>query len=115
MNISITPKRPHLSFARSQGPIDLINATPTPDNMTKGKADRKLALIAMSFVLVAAVGTIALIIGSGTAQAANLPVFTAANALSAKQDAGVGGIAIASLAIAAFGALALFSGKKHGN
>lgn len=94
-----------------------LNPTPDPahlkkGHLKKGKEDRKRALIVLSCALTIAVGAIALVIGTSASEAANLPIFTAANALSAKQDAGVAGIATASLAIIAFGALALFSSKK---
>ena len=83
-----------------------------PEKMNKRKSHRKFALATVSFALIAAVGCIALVIGSNTVEAANLPVFTAANALSAKQDAGVAGIATASVVFAAVAALAVFSAKK---
>ena len=77
----------------TSGHVDLVNTTPNPEKMNKRKSHRKFALATVSFALIAAVGCIALVIGSNTVEAANLPVFTAANALSAKQDAGVAGIA----------------------
>lgn len=89
-----------------------VRVTPLPSEPLKGKADRKLALLAISGLLIVAVSCIALIIGTGPAEAANIQVFTAANALSAKQDASIGGIATASIAFVAFGALVLFSAKK---
>lgn len=96
----------------TSGHVDLVNTTPNPEKMSQRKSHRKFALATVSFALIAAVGCIALVIGSSTAEAAHLPVFTAANALSAKQDAGVAGIATASVVFAAVAALAVFSAKK---
>jgi len=97
----------------TSGHVDLVNTTPNPEKMNKRKSHRKFALATVSFALIAAVGCIALVIDSSTAEAAaSLPVFTAANALSAKQDAGVAGIATASVVFAAVAALAVFSAKK---
>ncbi len=80
--------------------------------MIQGKTIRKRALIALSFALTFALGCIVLVIGSGATEAAGLPTFTVANALTAKQDASIAGIATASLAFIAIGALAVFSGKR---
>lgn len=103
---------PFTNSAGSTGQIDLVSNTPDRAKFKQGKADRKFALVFLSCALIIAVGCIALVIGTSAAEAASLPVFTTAHALSAKQDASVAGIATASLAFIAFGALALFSSKK---
>ncbi len=112
MNITLTHARLAPAFSKTRGEIDLIKTTP-PD-MAKSKTVRKRALMAMSFVLVVGVVCVALIIGTGTstAQAGSLPAFSAASALAAKQNAGVGGIAVASIALVAIGMLALFYRKN---
>lgn len=112
MNHAPTSVSLNVTFANSTDQIELVNNTPDPANLQKGKADRKRALVVLSCALTIAVGCIALVIGTSAAEATNLPVFSAANALTAKQDANVAGIATASLTIIAFGALALFSSKK---
>jgi len=89
-----------------------LPATPTCAELKMGKASRKRTLAALSLALLLALGFIALIIGSSTSQAAAIPAFTPAHALAAKQDAGVAGMATISLAIIAFGALAVFSTRK---
>ena len=89
-----------------------VRVSPLPSKSNNGKADRKLALLTISGLLIVALSSVALVIGTGSAEAANIQVFTAANALTAKQDASIGGIAAASIAFVAFGALVLFSAKK---
>ena len=93
-------------------PIHLVNTTPDPAQLQHSKANRKKALVAVSLVLTLAVGCIALIIGSSAAEAANMPTFTVANALSAKQDSSIAGVATVSIAVIAIGAVAIFSRKK---
>jgi len=92
--------------------IDLVSASPSHSMMMKDKASRKLAMVALSCALTIAVGCIAVVIGTSAVEAGSLPTFTVANALSAKQDTGIAGIATASVALMAFAALALVSGKR---
>jgi len=112
MTNTILPTNLHAQFFSASQEIDLISNAPDPAHLEKGKSDRKLALLAVSLILIIAVGFIALVIGSSAAEAANVPAFTAAKALAAKQDAGIAGVATASIAFIAFGAIALFSTKR---
>ena len=96
----------------STGIPTALPATPSCAELQVGKAYRKRTLAALSLALLLALCCIALIIGSSTSQAAVMPAFTPANALAAKQSAGVASMATASLAIIAFGALAVFSTRK---
>ncbi len=112
MNTTITPTRLVTQTFANNRQLNIVSATPNFRKLNKRKSDRKLTLITLSFALIAALGCIALVIGSSSAEAANLPIFTAAKALSAKQDASVGGMATLSLVSIAVGALAFFSAKK---
>ena len=99
-------------FYQNDCPVDIIKATPSHAQLKAGKNRRKQTLAIISFALIVALVCIALVIGTSASQAAGLPVFTAANALAAKQDAGIAGMATASLTIIAFAALAIFSTKR---
>ncbi len=112
MTNTILPANLPAQHFSTDGQIDLINDSPNPVRMEKGKSDRKRALLAVSLFLTVAVGFIALIIGTSAAEAANVPAFSAAKALAAKQDASIAGVATASIAFIAFGAIALFSTKR---
>ena len=103
----------HAQISTSDQHIDLMSSSPGTGPFRKSKADRKRTLVAISCGLAVALGAIVIVIGSSSAEAAtNLPTFTVANALAAKQDAGVAGVATASLAFIAVGALAFFSRKR---
>ena len=78
-----------------------------------GPASNKRTMLTLSFALTVALGMVVMIIGTSSAEASSLPTFTVANALSAKQDVGIAGVATASVALIAFAALALVSKKPR--
>lgn len=84
-------------------------------DIANGIAVRKTALLAVTLTLTLAVGCVLIVIASSTANATNLPVFTAANALAAKQSSGIGAMATAAIAICSFGAMFFFSGNRKNN
>jgi len=96
----------------NQQQIDPLNVTPSYSKLQDSKASRRRALIALSLFLTVAVGCVGLIIGSSGVEAASLPAFTVSNALAAKQDAGVAGIATISVALIFCAALAIVSKKS---
>jgi len=91
--------------------VDLLSVTPNCSRLEDSSTSRKRAMIALSLVLTAAVGCVGLVIGSGAVEASSLPAFTVSNALAAKQDAGVAGIATISVALIFCAALAIVSKK----
>ena len=110
MNNNYTAK--NIRSLDNQQQVDLLSATPSQSKLQDSKASRKRALIALSLVLTAAVGCVGLVIGSGAVEAASLPAFTVSNALAAKQDAGVAGIATISVALIFCAAVAIMSKKS---
>jgi len=103
-----TPK----ALFKSIRQVKLVSATPNRSTLTQDKISRKRAMAALSFALMAAVGCIALVIGSSVVEASSLPAFTVSSALAAKQDAGIAGVATISLTLIAFAALALVFKKQ---
>lgn len=85
--------------------IEVKSATPNTNQLRKDKSERRYALIALSICLTVALGCIALIIGAAEANAASMPTFTVANALTAKQDPQLGWAASGSLAAIAVGTI----------
>lgn len=91
---------------------DLVSSAVSRAIMKAGQSGRKRTLATLSIALIVAVGCIFMVIGTSSAEASSLPMFTTANALAAKQDTGVAGVATASVIFAAIGALTLFSSKR---
>ncbi len=90
----------------------IIDFAPTRKRCRQGKTVRKRTLFGICLALIAATGLIATTITVSITNATAQPAFTTANAIAAKQDAGVGTIAAIAVMIIAAGALATFSNRK---
>lgn len=94
------------------GSVEVNSATPTKRQLRKETANRRFTLLALSISLVFALGCIALIIGTGSAHAAELPAASVANALAVKQQPELGWAAGGSIAVIALGAIFALTGKQ---
>lgn len=94
---------------RDQGIVDFA---PTRARAKQGKELRKRTLVGICLALTAATGFIAATISISSTHAAAQPVFTIANAVSAKHDAGVGSIAAITLMVVAASAYGVFTRRS---
>lgn len=94
------------------GSVEVNSATPTKRQLRKETANRRFTLLALSISLVFALGCIALVIGTGSAHASELPAASVPNALAIKQQPELGWAAGGSIAIIALAAIAALTGKQ---
>lgn len=96
--------------------FELRDIEPSRAKVERARVARRVALMAVSVMLSLAVILVLAVTGSAVAEAAPMvagpiPEFSATQALLAKQDDGIGGLAIAAVAFVALGMLTMLPRK----